>query len=73
MADITDERLREIVDGTYCGFDEGIAIAAELLTARVRIKNLENGLVEQMDKALKQLPSLADQRWMLVMKHKDTP
>lgn len=45
----------------------------ELDALRARIKDLEKGLVEQMDKALKQLPSLADQRWILVMKHKDTP
>lgn len=40
MADpITNERLREIVvNGTYCGLDEGHSIAAELLTARVDLR-----------------------------------
>ena len=42
MADpITDERLREIVDKTYCRLDEGEEIAAELLAARARIAKLE--------------------------------
>lgn len=40
--DITDERLREIVvNGTYCGLDEGHSIADELLAARARIAVLE--------------------------------
>lgn len=44
MADITEERLREIIDGTYCGFDEGIAIAAELLAARAEVERLRADL-----------------------------
>ena len=91
---VADERLREIIENTYCWMDEGPILAAELLaarermaelerdfdltrddlaTARQRIKDLERGLVEKMDEALKQLPPLRDQRWMLVMKHKETP
>lgn len=50
MDDITDERLREIVEGTYCGFDEGSAIAAELLAARAEIERLrEDGNTTAMD------------------------
>lgn len=41
MADITEKRLREIVvNGTYCGLDEGHSIAAELLTARAEVERL---------------------------------
>lgn len=71
---ITDERLREIVvNGTYCGLDEGQAIAAELLAARARIKSLEGCLVDRMAEAIDKIPSLSDARYMLVLKHKETP
>ena len=40
MAEITEERLVEIVQGTYCGFDEGVAIAAELLAARAELRRM---------------------------------
>ena len=37
---IREERLVEIVQGTYCGFDEGVAIAAELLAARAELRRM---------------------------------
>ena len=40
---ISEERLVEIVQGTYCGFDEGVAIAAELLAARAEVERLTMG------------------------------
>ena len=40
VAEITNERLREIIEGTYCGFDEGAAIAAELLVARAELRRI---------------------------------
>ena len=46
MADITEERLREIIEGTYIGFDEGAAIAAKLLAAQVHRDRLAATLVD---------------------------
>ena len=43
MADISEERLREIIEGTYCGFDEGVALAAEPLAARAEVERLTMG------------------------------
>jgi hypothetical protein len=41
---ITDERLREIVEGTYCAFDEGGLLATELFAARKEIETLKSEL-----------------------------
>lgn len=50
MDDITDERLREIIENTYCCLDEGPLLAAELLTARAEIERLrEDGNTTAMD------------------------
>lgn len=52
VADITDERLREIVvNGTYCGLDEGHSIAAELLAARAEVQRLRSrvGWLDHLD------------------------
>ena len=47
MADRSnDERLREIIEGTYIGFDEGAAIAAKLLAAQVHRDRLAATLVD---------------------------
>ena len=47
MADpISDERLRKIIEGTYCGFDEGAAIAAKLLAAQGHRDRLAATLVD---------------------------
>ena len=38
MDKITDKRLREIVDKTYCLLDEGESMARELLAARADLR-----------------------------------
>lgn len=40
MSDIPNERLREIVDKTYCLLDEGESMARELLAARAEVERL---------------------------------
>ena len=69
---ITDERLREIV-ADEDDYAEAQSMAAELLAARARIKQLESCVVDRMAEALKKLPPLSDARYMLVRKHKETP
>jgi hypothetical protein len=71
--DITDERLREIIENTYCCLDEGPLLATELLAARARIKQLEGCLVDRMAEAINKIPSLSDARYMLVLKRKEGP
>lgn len=42
MDKITDDRLKEIVDKTYCRLDEGESMAAELLALRSRVGWLDH-------------------------------
>lgn len=51
MSDIPNERLREIVDKTYCLLDEGESMARELLAARAEVERLRSrvGWLDHLD------------------------
>ncbi len=80
MADITEERLREIIEGTYCGFGVGVAVAAELRAARADLREAvellrDNGEVRMFvfraDRA-REVSRWAMRCGALLEKHKET-